>query len=122
MIKLTFEFASKQELGDFLAKLNYNANFTSVKSEDTAKNDSFDIEPFVFETEHEAREFMNEIRQLIEKYSNVSVADAYDMIHKRWPHGYTDCKYGWTRMDSIKLDIDYNKSEYIVTFDKPVKL
>jgi hypothetical protein len=119
MIKLTFEFASQEELNAFLAKLN---PVKPVKNKGTAKNDSFDVDPFMFDNEREARIFMDGVYQLMNKYSNVSISDVYDLIRKQSPHGYLDCKYGWRRLDCFKLHIDRAHNECFVTFDKAVEL
>jgi len=120
MIKLTFEFASQEELNAFLAKLNYNSNFVPIKK--PAKKEFINVAPFAFDDEREARIFLDSIRQLMNEYSNVSVSDVYDLVRKQSPNGYLDCKYGWRNLDCFKLHVDYEKHEYIVTFDKAVEL
>lgn len=126
MIKLTFEFASQEELNAFLAKLNYNSNSVPIKkpveSESATKKDSIDVERFVFDDEQEARIFLDSVRQLMDEYSNVRVSDVYDLVRKKSPNGFLDCKYGWRSLDCFQLHIDYAHNECFVTFDKAFKL
>lgn len=122
MIKLTFEFASEEELNAFLAKLNYNSNFVPIPIKKPAKKESIDVAPFMFDNEQKARIFFDSIRQLMEKYSVVSVGDIYDLIRQKSPNGYLDCKYGWRSLDSFQLHIDYAHNACFVTFDKAFEL
>lgn len=123
MIKLTFEFASQEELNAFLAKLNYNSNHVPTNwVADMTKKRSIDVEPFMFDNEREARIFLDSVRQLMDNYSNISVSDVYDLIGEKSPNGYLDCKYGWRSLDCFQLHIDYAHNECFVTFDKAFKL
>lgn len=53
----------------------------------------FDFEDIVFETRRDAEDVREQMEELIDRYSVVSVADMYDMAGLSAP--YTSNKYGW---------------------------
>lgn len=81
------------------------AGYISYKSFSDRKEDSYSNDRFrsgygyddiILETRGEAEEVLDRLREAIEVYDMVSVADLYDLVGKSC--NYTDNKYGWTNL------------------------
>ena len=82
-----------------------NAGYISYKSFSDRKEESYgdnrlrngySLDDIVLETRGEAEEVLDRLREAIEVYDMVSVADLYDLVGKSC--NYTDNKYGWTNL------------------------
>lgn len=74
------------------------------KDEDELRNlinQSFAMEKFFFETEAEAREALDYLKDILRRYRRISVANVADAIGVRCT--YIDNMYGWTTLDGVYI-------------------
>lgn len=74
----------------------------------------FDYDILSFETRGEAEAICDEMRNVIETYGFVTIADMYDMAQLTAPH--TANKFGWTNISSA--EVVRNRDGYIIKLPK----
>ncbi len=60
----------------------------------------YSYDDIVFETKADAEDVLDRMGELIERYRQVTVADLYDMVGVSG--NYTDNRYGWTDISSVR--------------------
>lgn len=60
-----------------------------------------EMEKFFFETDTEAREALDYLKDIVRRYRRISVADVADTIGVRCT--YIDNMYGWTTLDGVYI-------------------
>lgn len=82
------------------------------------KNSAFSFNEVVLFNRGETEEVLMSLRDQIDRYGMVSVADFYDMVGQSAP--YTANKYGWRNLDNV--GIDRVRDGYSINFPKATPL
>lgn len=76
----------------------------------------FDYEMFVFDDRGDAEAVLARMKESVEEYGHVSIADLYDMCEKTAP--YTMHKYGWTDLRNAYVDL--TREGYVIRLPRAV--
>jgi hypothetical protein len=82
------------------------------------KRRSNDYEEIILETRVEAEEVIDRMRERLEEYGQVSVADLYDMCDVT--SVFTDNKWGWDDLDAARAR--YTRDGYLLDLPRPIAL
>ena len=69
----------------------------------SSKSSSYDYDDVIFETRGDADVVLERMREIIEHYNIVCVADFYDLSNSNIGT-YTDNRYGWKNLDNAKVE------------------
>ena len=70
----------------------------------------YKVEDITFATRSDAEKTLNDMKEILEKYGCVCVADLYDLTNLR--SNYEDNKYGWTNLDDVVIYHEKNGKYY----------
>lgn len=116
--------SSKNNNGGFYRDVhytNYNrsgSNYSQIPRS-TEKSSQHSFNNYYFDNRGEAETVLSRMRDIIERYGMVSVADFYDLISQR--HDYTDNKYGWRDLKSAQVDRTRD-NDFIISFPRIIVL
>lgn len=96
----------------------YRPEYNKIPESVYNRNTAFSFNEVVLFDRGEAEETLECLRDQIDRYGMVSVADFYDMIGQSAP--YTANKYGWR--DLTNVGIDRVRDGYSIAFPKAVPL
>lgn len=92
-----------------------NKGFGTSNSISTASRPgAYSVNEVTFNDRGEAEETLLRMKENVERYGVVSVADFYDMVGAK--HAYTDNKYGWKSLDTVT--VVRNGDGYSIQFPK----
>lgn len=74
-----------------------------------------DFDEIVLDNRHEAQDVLEQLRELVDRYDEATVADFYTLANAPWE--YTDQKYGWT--DLRDAGIVRVRDGYLVDLPRP---
>lgn len=88
------------------SKVSYRSYYDkpSERASTIASRSKFDFDDIIVESRGEAEQIFDQMQEIIDTYTFVSVSDLYDMVDLTAP--YTANKYGWTNIrsaDAIRL-------------------
>ena len=95
---------SKRKSGDRVSyRSYYDDRYGDRRDRDRrdSRSPRFDYDDLVFDTRGEAETVLEHMRDTIERYRMVTVADMYDMADLTAP--YTSNKYGWTSLRTAEV-------------------
>jgi hypothetical protein len=75
-------------------KKNFDYIVSQVKEEKNKHN-------IMFDTKKDANKVLSGLKDILERYNVVSVADLHDLVGESG--SYTDNKYGWTDLKEMKI-------------------
>lgn len=80
------------------------------------------VNKFIFSTKREAQEVVKCMREMIDTYGVVTVADYYDLCGMH--SSYTDEKYGWITLRPVKIEKSdrYGFNEWTIELPKPLEI
>ena len=85
--------------------VSYNSYSSGTKADrfasDSVSTNRFDYGDIVFKYRGEAEAALSQLRDVIEDYGFVTVADLFDMVEQTAPH--TANRYGWTNLNSADV-------------------
>lgn len=97
---------------------NARSEYNKIPEAVYNKNTAFSFNEVVLFDRGEAEEVLMSLRDQIDRYGMVSVADFYDMVGQSAP--YTANKYGWRNLDNV--GIDRVRDGYSINFPKATPL
>lgn len=90
------------------ARVNYGGYFNSGDSRRDRPSRSIKeqstreiLEDFIFDSRADAEQVLDDMRELLDRYQQVTVADYLDMLGKT--SVYTDNKFGWTDLSRVQV-------------------
>lgn len=75
------------------------------------------VNNFIFKTRTDAQKVIDGLKETMDTYGSVSVADLYDLVGVVTK--YTDNGYGWMDISSAKISI--NSCGYTLQINSPIK-
>lgn len=97
---------------------NARSEYNKIPEAVYNKNSAFSFNEVVLFDRGDAEEVLMSLRDQIDRYGMVSVADFYDMVGQSAP--YTANKYGWRNLDNVV--IDRVRDGYSINFPKATPL
>ena len=98
------ETGRRSSSGSSASKVSYKSYYDRRDDNYRQSNETrsrFDFDEIVFNTRGDAEATMDQMRDMIDRYGVVTVADMYDMADLTQP--YTSNKYGWTNIRSAEI-------------------
>ena len=99
-------------------KSNQNSGYRG--SENTQNRNGFDYEDIVFSNRGDAEMVKQQMRDVINRYGVVTIADMYDMADPNLTPPYTSHKYGW--MDVSSAEAVRVRDGYILKLPRAVPI
>lgn len=97
---------------------NARSEYNKIPEAVYNKNSAFSFNEVVLFDRGDTEEVLMSLRDQIDRYGMVSVADFYDMVGQSAP--YTANKYGWRNLDNV--GIDRVRDGYSINFPKATPL
>lgn len=99
------------------SKRSYDKYYDNRRSDNERKRErtSLDYDDVEFSTRFEAREVLDKMKELLDEYDCVSVADYYRA--SRVDHNFTDEKFGWTNLSNASIASRKN-GKYVILLPK----
>lgn len=108
----------KDNRSNFISYSSYSSRNPRIPEAVYNKNTAFSFNEVVLFDRGETEEVLMSLRDQIDRYGMVSVADFYDLIGQSAP--YTANKHGWRDLDNV--GIDRVRDGYSIAFPKAVPL
>lgn len=131
-VYVTKKFLDDREVASLLAKKTAEkvVDYVYGKADDPVKRSDYTrykktfnpneaLEPIIFDTKQEAEEVLEGIKEILEIYGYVTVADYYDLAGMSV--NFRAHLYGWTDLDDSTL-IGHAMGTYQIVLPKPKKL
>lgn len=87
--------------GSKVSYRNYYDSKDDRRRSDPRESTRFDYDDIIYEHRGDAEAVLTQMRDAIERYGIVSVADMYDMANE--PAPYTGFRYGWTSIRTAEV-------------------
>lgn len=98
--------------GNYVSYNSYSNNNTQRRTTNTNTKPVHSPSEITLESRRDAEAVLNQMRDILQQYGAVTVADLYDSVNMT--HSFTDVKYGWT--DLRNADVARDSDGWYIKF------
>lgn len=112
-------YGGRVSYGSYYNDRKYGSRHESRRDEPQTTKSAYQFDDIIINSRAEAEEVITLMREIVDMYGRVSIADYYELVGVTGQ--YTDCDYGWKSLSGV--DVRRTKNGYFIDLPKamPIK-